>query len=259
MKTDSEIQRNHFNTISSKYLNSRKNKNHLAYKEIWWNQILDYLSSNFTFDENNNSLEAMCGLAEGSNLLRKAFPNLKLYAFDYSDEMVNAAIKENVGFEKIFQADVVNFTEVEKYDIVIILGGLHHVPNSVDKVLSNIYKSLRKNGIFINLEPTHNNMFFKYIRESVYKKNSLFEENTERGFSLFEYNQMILNAGFGIKKQFFPGLLGYVLYYNPDAFPFLNIGTSLIAKLLSKFDWFLGTTWIGRKFSFATWSIAFKK
>ncbi|MGE8720182.1 class I SAM-dependent methyltransferase [Leptospira terpstrae] len=259
MKTDSEVQREHFNLISSKYLNSRKNKNHLAYKEIWWNNILDFLLANYSFDEKNNSLEAMCGLAEGSNLLRKAYPKLKLFAFDYSDEMVLAAQQENVGFEKIFQADVINFSEKNKYDIVIILGGLHHVPNFVDKVLTNIYQSLRKDGIFINLEPTHNNFLFKYIRESVYKKNSLFEENTERGFTLSEYNEKLVNAGFRLKKQFFPGLIGYILYYNPDAFPFLNIGTSLIAKIFSKLDWFLGNTIIGRKFSFATWSIAYKK
>lgn len=259
MKTDAEVQREHFNLISSKYLNSRKNENHLAYKEVWWDKILEFLLLNYNFDENCDSLEAMCGLAEGSNLLKKAYPKLKLNAFDYSDEMVLAAQKENNGNIRIFQADIINFSEKEKYDIIIILGGLHHVPNFVDKVLSNIHQALKKDGIFINLEPTHNNFLFRFIREYVYKENSLFEENTERGFRLEEYNQKLLKAGFGIKKQFFPGLLGYVLYYNPDAFPFLNIGTSRIAKIFSKIDWFLGKTFIGRKFSFATWSISYKK
>ena len=255
----SEIQREHFNKISKLYLSSRENKNHLAYKQIWWDSLLNYLQKNLIIkDKKMECLEAMCGIAEGSQFFIKRFPHFHFEGFDYSDEMVEHSKQVNGENVRIFQQDMLKFKSEKKYDLVIILGGLHHVPDGVSIALQNIYNSLKPGGLFINLEPTHNNWLFKKIRERIYKKNSLFEENSERGFELDQYNTLLTGNKFKILKQFYPGLVGYVLYYNPDAFPFLNIGNTFFSKFFSKLDWMLGKTWIGKKFSFATWTIAEK-
>ena len=47
----SEIQREHFNKISKLYLSSRENKNHLAYKQIWWDSLLNYLQKNLIIQD----------------------------------------------------------------------------------------------------------------------------------------------------------------------------------------------------------------
>lgn len=67
---------------------------------------------------------------------------------------------------------------------------------------------------------------------------------------------MLLNSDFKIRQQFYPGLLGYVLFYNPDAFPFLNKGGPKVSNLLCKIDIFLGKTFVGKMFSFNTFTIA---
>ncbi|TGK21397.1 class I SAM-dependent methyltransferase [Leptospira kmetyi] len=261
MRTDtdkSEIQRAHFNKIKDDYNSARSGANHLAYKRVWWNRLLDYLSNKIDAKRELLGLEAMCGLGEGSQFLKENFPSIRFEGFDYSDEMVAACKKENTAIFHVFHQDILKFEAKEKYDIVILLGGLHHVPDNVDIALDRIYSSLKKGGLFINLEPTHNNFLFRMVRERIYKKNALFEENTERGFNLKDYNALLKKSGFEILNQFYPGLLGYVLYYNPDAFPGLNRGSTKIAKFLSNFDWILGRTFLGTYFSFATWSVCKK-
>ncbi|RHX86337.1 class I SAM-dependent methyltransferase [Leptospira stimsonii] len=254
----SEIQREHFNKIKDNYNKARSGSNHLAYKKVWWDRLLSSLSNKIDKAKKLSGLEAMCGLGEGSTFLKGKFPLIQFEGFDYSDEMVIACKKENSAMTRVFHQDILKFNEKEKYDIVILLGGLHHVPDSVDVALAKIYVSLKKGGLFINLEPTHNNFLFKWVRERIYKKNALFEESSERGFELKEYNRLLKQARFQILDQFYPGLLGYVLYYNPDAFPFLDRGSVRIAKGLSHLDWILGKTFLGIYFSFATWSVCKK-
>ena len=71
----------------------------------------------------------------------------------------------------------------------------------------------------------------------------------------FQLNALYLSGGFNIIDQFYPGLLSYILYYNPDAFSFLNIGNKLIVKALFTVDKYFFRNIIGRLFSFATLSI----
>lgn len=257
-----EAQRAHFNKISNQYIQGRSHSNHLAYKKIWWNFILSHLSRLLPKSKKLYGLDSMCGDGEFSFALAKKFKNLNLDAYDYSEEMVRAGVKK-IGQLKakinIFQADALKFNKKDKYDFVVILGGLHHVPYGLNKVMKNVYYSLKKGGLFINLEPTHNNFLWKTSRENIYKKNPLFESESEKAFDFKEYNDLLIKNKFEITEQIWPGLLGYILYYNPDAFPNLNIGTPSIARFLAKLDLFLGKTFIGKYLSFATWTIAMKK
>jgi SAM-dependent methyltransferase len=255
----SEIQRTHFNNIKNEYSIARSNKNHLAYKRVWWDYVKNAILSLDNFSNPKLGLEAMCGLGEGANILKEIYPFIEILGFDYSDEMVKECKIKNKNLKNVIHMDILKFNEINKFDIIILLGGLHHVPDSVELALTNIFNALKHNGVLINLEPTHNNFLFKKIRERIYKKNMIFEENSEKGFELLEYNKLLIQSGFKIRKQFYPGLMGYVLFYNPDAFPFLNKGSSSLASFLSKVDWILGKTFLGRKFSFATWSIAVKE
>jgi ubiquinone/menaquinone biosynthesis C-methylase UbiE len=253
----SEIQRKHFNKISKKYNSARLNKSHLAYKETWWNYLFKKLSLYTSISENSKGLEAMCGTAELSRLVINKFQKMKFDAFDYSDAMVEEAKLAVKGYDiDIFQADAISFKRDQEYDLVILIGGLHHVPDNLKLVLDNIYSSLKPGGVFVCLEPTQNNILFKKIREYIYKKNSLFEESSERGFDLSELNDSISASKLQVIDQYYPGLIGYILFYNPDAFPFLNFGGIFIAKLFARIDLILSKTFVGKYFSFATWTIA---
>lgn len=258
----SESQRKHFNQIHKRYLSSRALTNHVRYKTTWWNYVFKELESHIDLSEPGlKCLDAMCGDAELSEYLSQFAPDATIAAFDYSDEMVKAGKKRVKGSKriKIYRGDILKMSDTSKYDLVMIAGGLHHVPEKVSEALARIYKSLKPGGVFLNLEPTHNNPLFASIRKQLYNSNNLFEEETEKAFSLMDYNQLLAEAKFDTVLQIYPGLLGYILYYNPDAFPSLNISLPISPETFAKLDLFLGRTFVGKYLSFATWSISVKK
>ena len=133
---------------------------------------------------------------------------------------------------RIFVQDVTRFEAQGQFDLVILIGGLHHVHAQSAEVLRRLCSALKPCGCLINFEPTQNNSIARAVRDRVYRRNTLFDAQTERGFDLSELNALYQGAGFQIVDQAFPGLLAYVLYYNPDAFPALNRGGVGLVRML---------------------------
>ena len=245
-------QQEHFDSISQRYISSRDNERHFLIQDAIWSTLFNSL--NLEHKQCYNIIEGMCGTADGYVILENFFPYPFSYqAFDYSKNMVSEAKKR---FPKlnIYLGDVTSLNDQSIYDIVIIIGGLHHVYQSREVVAQNISNSLKSNGLFINFEPTHNNFVFKKIREFIYKKNSLFDEETEKDFSTNELNQLFKKVNMFPVVQFYPGLLAYTLWYNPDAFPFLNVGSAKTVNMIIDIEKRLWFSRIARFFSFATLS-----
>jgi len=199
-------------------------------------------------------LEAMCGCADFYGILREHLgDDFTFDAFDYSESMAAFAKKKNPGIN-VWSQDVTTFCASESYHIICIIGGLHHVHRHVDKVLRNIRRSLLPGGLFINLEPTHNNPLFALIRQVIYWKNKIFDAGTERGFTTAELNTLARSHGLRLVRQLYPGLLAYILWYNPDAFPMLNKGSMRFAETLIRTEGKIWSNWLVRFFSFATLS-----
>lgn len=243
----------HFESVSEKYFSTRQNQNHLLYKKLLWK----YFFSLVKVQKNQlNVLEPMCGYGEGGKILSENLSqDMNYTGFDASKTLVEKALADNVLNGKIVQDDVINFDTMEKYDCIVLIGGLHHVYSHRNQVLSNLYNCLNEGGIFINFEPTHNCIFTKKIREFIYKRHDFFDEDSEKGFEFLEYNEMFKNAGFKLQEQIFPGLLAYTLWYNPDAFPWLNIGKTKTVNALFSFEARFYKSRLSRKLSFCTLSL----
>lgn len=253
MDNSIEQQREHFESISEKYFNARKTPNHLYVKELMWQFFFKDKSK--LKNTSLSVLEPMCGYSEGKSILEKNIGVLGSYeGFDYSSNLIEKVKQSNKELN-VYVQDISTFNSDKKFDIIIIIGGLHHVPFICNDVMKNLKNNLSEKGVFIVLEPTHNNIIFKKIRERIYNKNSLFDQETEKAFELKELNNLFTKNGFKLEDQIYPGLLSYILFYNPDAFPFLNIGNKGLVKFLFKLDTLFFRNFIGRKLSFATLSM----
>jgi SAM-dependent methyltransferase len=249
---DVQQQRRHFEGIADRYRHSRRHPNHLAVKDAMWRSFL----RGKQFPDPLRALEPMCGYAEGKQILQRFAGDRILYTgFDYSDTLVNQARKEDPA-ANVFLQDVTTYDpRSERFDVIILIGGLHHVYRHADAVLERLGRALAPGGRFINLEPTQNNAIFRAVRNHIYRRNNLFDAETERAFDLDELNDLFQRNGFELEDQIYPGLLSYVLYYNPDAFPKLNVGSERLVRLLAGVDRLFFRNWVGRTFSFATLSM----
>ncbi len=251
MNNKIDQQKKHFENISKYYYISRQGKNHLEFKKHIWKYFFDKVKYHFK-EEIYTCLEPMCGYGEGFKILiNYGKLNILYKGFDYSEEIVKIAQKFYPNLN-ITLGNILDYQDESIYDLIILIGGLHHVYEEANRVVKNISKLHKKGGYFINLEPTNNNYLIKLIRDYIYKKNKIFDHETERAFNLRELDDIFQSNGYGKVVQMFPGLLGYVLYYNPDAFPLLNIGNERIVKLIFNLEKRFYFNFIGRFFSFAT-------
>jgi len=248
-----ERQKKHFDSIAERYERARQHPNHLCLKNLIWSEFLgDSLSQ---LPETVRVLEPMCGFADGKSILSDYVDGrIDYHGFDYSTEVVTR-LKEKHPEVNVWQQDVSTFSSDDQYDIIILLGGLHHVPHIAGDVVKRLSERLSDTGIFINLEPTYGNRLFQSVREWIYRRNSLFDEQTERAFSVAELRGFFEASGLEPSTIIYPGLLAYVLYYNPDAFPYLNIGRPGLVKAIWSMERPLVRGRLARSLSFATLSM----
>jgi len=249
-----EQQRAHFNAIATRYEAGRQDANHRRIKSLVWQAAARHLAP--LAGRRITMLEPMCGYAEGMAIARDELGlDCAYYGFDYSDVIVGE-LARRLGEGNVWQADATSFRPAAAaYDLVLLVGGLHHVPDHAAQVVRNMAGALRPGGFFVNFEPTYGNPLFRWVRQAIYRRNPIFDEATERDFSVPELKALFTAAGLEEVKVFFPGLLAYTLYYNPYAFPLLNRGGTKWVDRCFALDRLVMNAWLGRVLSFATLSI----
>ena len=257
-KSDIEKQHQHFEEVAQKYFSARQSLRFKAIQETIWTRFFSLVSLPVNEDRPLNVLEAMCGYAEAYPLaMQHISKNLLFSGFDYSETMVSLANKRYPDIN-VWHQDITTFNIQNEYDIIFLIGGLHHVYKYRHQALNNVCAALKPGGVLINFEPTHNNFLMASIRQLVYWKNSFFDEDNERAFSTHELNALARDNGLEPIAQLYPGLLAYVLWYNPDAFPLLDKGDPELVKKYCTFESALWASNVARYLSFATLS-CFKK
>jgi len=249
-----EHQKIHSEKISKEYYAGRQDRNHVLYKKLLWEYFLKNNHHLLELSE-ISCLEPMCGFGGGYEIIENSLAKKLSYSgFDYSEELVKISNENNPKLN-IKCDNVLTFNSKEKVDIVILIGGLHHVYENTVEALENISKCIKIGGYFINFEPTQNNMLLQKIRDIIYKKSRMIDDYSEQAFFLEELNLNFRKSGFKLIDQIYPGLLGYILYYNPDAFPFLNIGNRRIVKMIFNLEKRFFKRFVAKKCSFTTMSI----
>lgn len=250
-----QIQVEHFDSIAERYHTARQHANHILLKDLLWEHVLRRTPL-WSAERPIDVLEPMCGYADGHRILERHLGcRLRYTGFDYSSSVVHRLHSVNPGLD-VRRADVTTFEPMPLgYDVVMLLGALHHVPDAAPEVVPRLARALRPGGILISYEPTFGNPLTRRVRERIYARNSLFDARTERSFAVDELLRMFEKAALEPVDILYPGLLSYTLYYNPDAFPSLNVGGPRLVRLTFSLDRLLLRSAVGRWLSFATLSV----
>ena len=245
-----EQQKQHFEAISEQYFEDRQSPTHRLFQDLLWSHFLK--NKDFLRRPNLRVLEPMCGFGHGREVLERHL-NVPIHyqGFDYSEPLVARAreIHPEVDFSV---QDVTRFEPDAPQDLIVLLGGLHHVPDHAATVVSKLAPALPTGGSFISFEPTNNTIFHRWVREGIYRRHDFFDEETERAFTVSELNSFFLDNGFTIRDQMHAGLMAYILFCNPDCFPALNVGSSTLVRSAFRVDKFFMRNFVGRLGSFAT-------
>ena len=116
------------------------------------NEILPLIPTFEKLKSGIKVLDVGCGSGKAINLMAKSFPNSQFTGYDFSSEAIQNAINEakelgliNVRFEK---QDAASFSKNSYFDVITAFDAIHDQAKP-DKVLKNIKKALKPDGIFM--------------------------------------------------------------------------------------------------------------
>jgi len=119
-------------------------------------------SKRASFDQQFFCLDLCCGTGDLAGILKKEFPKAKIIGIDFSPEMLKIACKKHPDIEFI-ETDCTNLPfENESFDLCTISFGLRNIED-MDKALKEIYRVLKKGGVFANLDLGKPNKFFNFF------------------------------------------------------------------------------------------------
>jgi len=158
-----------------------------------------------------NVLELGCGTGANSQYLKQYYKNY--LGVDYSEELIRIADSlysdDSTRFEK---SDILSFNTKVKYDLIILVGVLHHL-TELENNLKHILKTAHNKTYFIFLEPQGKNpliQLMRVIRKAVdpsYSKTQMF-------FHRKELISLLESAGYKILEAEYTG------YFSP---PFAQV------------------------------------
>ena len=139
-------------------------------------------------------LDAGCGLGNYTFYLARKHPRIKIDAWDYSIQNIEAAKKllgqmslDNINFSSRNLGDL---SEVRKYDLICSIDVLEHIADD-ERVVKNFYKALKNQGqLILHLPRKNQKRHFKKFKDWSY--NTHLREGYEKRVII----QLLENNGF---------------------------------------------------------------
>lgn len=150
-----------FNSISSNYDKLNDIMSFGLHKKIKL-AVINSVKQNYLLTSHVSHLTILdlcCGTGDLTGILKEKYPDAKIIGVDFSDKMLEVARKKNPGIE-FLEADCTNLPfEDKSFDLCTISFGLRNIED-MEKALNEIYRVLKKGGVFINLDLGKPNKFF---------------------------------------------------------------------------------------------------
>jgi len=139
----------------------------------------------------------------------------------------------------------------DSFDSVIMLGGIHHVPDRV-ALFQQVCRVLKPGGVFVFREPVSDFWLWKFLRAIIYRLSPMLDHETERPLTYGETVPVLENAGFVEISWRTCGFFGFCLFMNSDVlfvnrlFRFIP-GIRPITRTFARFDdWCTRRSWLNK-------------
>lgn len=149
--------KNLFNSISTNYDKLNDIMSFGLHKKIK-KEVISHLN----LPLNAKILDLCTGTGDLAGLLKKQYPQSETIGVDFSTEMLKIAKAKFININFI-EADCTNLPfESDYFNLCIISFGLRNI-EEMEKAIKEIYRVLKKGGIFINLDLGKPNKFFNFF------------------------------------------------------------------------------------------------
>ena len=158
-------------------------------------------------------LEAMCGGGQATNYLmeRKAH----VTGLDISPRQTANFLKRHPNASVLCGSILRSGIASETFDLVSVVGGIHHMPPNVSECIEEIHRILKRGGYFCFMEP-HSEAVIDRVRRAWYKRDPLFAKN-EEAINMSELHRTFEDR-FEFRHEHFRGNFGYLFVLNSMVF-----------------------------------------
>ena len=140
---------------------------------------------NLKIKDNSKILDLACGTGDIVKIVSKYYPKTDIIGLDISDKMLEIAKKKNPK-KNFVLGDIINLKyEENEFDYITIFFGLRNVENRT-KAISEIYRVLKKDGLFLHLDFGEDNFLSKIFDFITPHLAKLFGKNKEHYKYLIE-------------------------------------------------------------------------
>ncbi|HZL12098.1 MAG TPA: class I SAM-dependent methyltransferase [Prolixibacteraceae bacterium] len=185
-------------------------------------------------------LDAGSGFGQYTYRMAKWFPNAAIQAVDIKPEQIEdcnqfmqkAGLSDRVKFEL---ADLTQFQEDEKYDLVLSVDVMEHIEEDV-QVFRNFYASMKKGGMLLISTPSDQGGSDSHEHEHEGGVHGFIDEHVRDGYNMTEIETKLKSVGFSkVETRYSYGAPGKISWKLSIKYPILMLGVSNLFFLILPF------------------------
>jgi len=183
-------------------------------------------------------LDAGSGFGQYTYRMARWFPAAEIKAVDIKPEqiedcnrfMAKAGLADRVKFEL---ADLTQFQEANKYDLVLSVDVMEHIEEDV-QVFRNFYASMKTGGLLLISTPSDQGGSDSHDHEE--GVHGFIEEHVRDGYNLGDIQRKLKSVGFSkVEARYSYGTPGKISWKISMKYPILMLGASKIFFVILPF------------------------
>ncbi len=185
-------------------------------------------------------LDAGSGFGQYTYRMARWFPKAEIKAVDIKPEQIedcnrfmqNAELASRVKFEL---ADLTQFQEPDKYDLVLSVDVMEHIEEDV-LVFKNFYASMKKGGMLLISTPSDQGGSDSHDHDHEEGVHGFIDEHVRDGYNITDIETKLKSVGFSrIEARYSYGNPGKISWKLSMKYPILMLGVSKIFFIILPF------------------------
>lgn len=178
-------------------------------------------------------LDAGSGFGQYTYRMAKWFPKAKIKAVDIKPEQIDDCnqFMQQVGLNnrvKFELADLTQFQESEKYDLILSVDVMEHIEEDV-QVFRNFVASMKKGGMLLISTPSDQGGSDTHDHDHEEGVHGFIDEHVRDGYNIIEIENKLKSAGFSkVEARYSYGSPGKISWRLSMKYPILMLGASKI-------------------------------